>query len=140
MIHGSQKYGCQLQSGVNMMHSIPKMIHQKITKIEILMKFYMNMKKCEYNYSQLGSNETISEDIYVLGATTSIKMYIILYTMLTTYFVVPASTKIQEFHRIKPSNEMFHAKSYYRVSKRDSIVVYAKVMNRDMKFGPMICF
>ena len=77
MIHGSQKYGCQLQSGVNMMHSIPKMIHEKKEKIEILMKFYMNMKKCEYNYSQLGSNETISEDIYVLGATTSIKMYII---------------------------------------------------------------
>ena len=75
------------------------------------MKFYMNMNKYKYNYSQLGSNETkISENIYVLGAINSIKMDIILYSMLTTYFGVPPSATIQELHRIKASNEIFHAK------------------------------
>ena len=31
-------------------------------------------------------------------------------------------------------------KSYRRVSKRDSTVVYVKVMNGDMKFGSIKCF
>ena len=98
-IHGSQKIECQLQSAVNMMHSIPEIIHEKISKNEILMKFYMNMNKYKYNYSQLGSNETkISENIFVLGAINSIKMDITLYSMLTAYFGVPPSPKIQEFH------------------------------------------
>ena len=98
-IHDSQKIECQLQSAVNMMHSIPEIIHEKISKNEILMKFYMNMNKYKYNYSQLGSNETkISENIFVLGAINSIKMDITLYSMLTAYFGVPPSPKIQEFH------------------------------------------
>ena len=68
------------------------------------MKFYMNMNKYKYNYSQLGSNETkISENIFVLGAINSIKMDIILYSMLTAYFGVPPSPKIQEFHLMKYS-------------------------------------
>ena len=95
------------------------------------------MNKCKYNYSQLGSNETkISEDIYVLGATTSIKTDISFYSVLiTACFGLPQSTKIQEFHGIKPSNEIFHAKSHRVVSKRESTVVYAKVLSGDMKFG-----
>ena len=105
------------------------------------MKLYMNMNKCKYKFSQLGSNETkISENIYVLGAINSIKMDIILYSMLTTYFGVPPSATIQEFYRIKASNEIFHAKSYRRASKRDSTVVYVKVLNGDMKFGSIKCF
>ena len=123
------------------MHSISEIIHEKISKNEILMKFYMNMNNYKYNYSQLGSNETkISENIYVLGAINSIKMDIILYSMLTTCFGVPPSATIQEFYRIKASNEIFHAKSYRRASKRDSTVVYVKVMNGDMKFGSVKCF
>ena len=140
-IHGSQKIECQLQSAVNMMHSIPEIINEKISKNEILMKFYMNMNKYKYNYSQLGSNETkISENIFVLGAINSIKMDITLYSMLTAYFGVPPSPKIQESHRIKASNEIFHAKSYRRVSKRDSTVVCAKAINGYMKFGSIKCF
>ena len=60
--------------------------------------------------------------------------------MLKTYFGVPSSAKIQEFHRIKASNEIFHAKSYRRVSKRDSTVVCAKAINGYMKFGSIKCF
>ena len=102
------------------MHSVPKVIHEKISENEILMKFYMNMNKYKYNYLQLGSNETkiSNKDIFVLGDINSIKMDITLYSMLATYFGVPPSAKIQEFHRIKASNEIFHAKSYRRVSKR----------------------
>ena len=40
--------------------------------------------------------------------------------MLNTYSGLPPSTKIQEFHRVKASNEIFRAKSYRRVSKRES--------------------
>ena len=84
------------------MHSILEIIHEKISKNEILMKFYKNTNKYKYNYSQLGSNETkISENIYVLRAINSIKMDIPLYSMLTTYFGVPPSAKIQQFHPIK---------------------------------------
>ena len=140
-IHGSQKIECQLQSAVNMMHSIPEIIHEKISKNEILMKFYTNMNKYKYNSSQLGSNETkISENIYVLGVINPVKLDITLYSMLTTYFGVPPSATIQEFYRTKASKEIFHAKSYRRVSKRDSTVVYVKVMNGDMKFGSIKCF
>ena len=100
------------------------------------MKFYMNMNKCKYKFSQLGSNETkISENIYVPGAFNSIKMDITLYSILTTYFGVPPSATIQELPRIKASNEIFHATSYRHVSKRDSTVVYAKVMNGDTTLG-----
>ena len=92
------------------MHSIPEIIHEKISKNEILMKFYSIMNKYKYNSSQLGSNETkISENIYVLGAIDPIKLDITLYSMLTTYFGVPASATIQELHCIKASNEIFHA-------------------------------
>ena len=71
-ILGSQKIECQLQSGLPadcsilffMMHFIPQIIHEKISKNEILMKFYKNTNKYKYNFSQPGSNETkISEDI-----------------------------------------------------------------------------
>ena len=71
----------------------------------------------------------------LLGAINSIKMDIMLYSMLTTYFGVPPSATIQEFYRTKASKEIFHAKSYRRVSKRDLTVVYVKVMNGDMKCG-----
>ena len=60
--------------------------------------------------------------------------------MLKTYFGVPSSAKIQEFHRIKASNEILHAKSYRRVSKRDSTVVCTKAINGYMKFGSFKCF
>ena len=102
------------------------------------MTFYMNMNKYKYNYLQLRFNQTkISEDIYVLGGINSIKIDITLYSMVTTFL---CATKIQEFHCLKSSNEIFHRKSYRCVSKTDSIVVYAKVMNGDMKFGPIKCF
>ena len=81
-------------------------------------------------YSPLGSNETTnSENIYVLGAINSIKMDITLYSTLTTYFGVPPSAKIQDFHRIKAFNETFHAKLYCHVSKRDSTVIYVKAIS-----------
>ena len=35
---------------------------------------------------------------------------------------------------------MYQVKSYCCVSKRDSTVVYAKVMNEDLKFGSIKCF
>ena len=123
------------------MHSIPEIIHEKKSKNEILMMFYMNMNKYKYNHSQHDSSETkILEDIYVLGAINSIKMDITFYSMLTAHFGVPPSANIQEPRRIKASNEICYAKSYHRVSKRDSTVVYAKVMNGDMKFGSIKCF
>ena len=83
------------------------------------------------------------KNIYVLGAFNSIKMDITLYSILTTtlysilttYFGVPPSATIQELPRIKASNEIFHPTSYRHVSKRDSTVVYAKVMNGDMTLG-----
>ena len=119
------------------MYFIREKSMEKIPKNYILITFYKSMNKCKYNYSQLGSNETkISEDIYVLGATTSTKTDISFYSVLiTACFGLPQSTKIQEFHGIKPSNEIFHAKSYRVVSKRESTVVYAKVLSGDMKFG-----
>ena len=101
----------------------------------------MNMNKYKYNYSQLGSNETkISKNILVLGAINSVQIDITLYSMLTKYFGVPPSAKIQEFHKIKAFNEIFHAKSYHRVSKRDSTVVYTKAINADLIFGSIKCF
>ena len=140
-IHDSQKSECQLQLTVNMMHSIPEIIQEKISENEILMKFYIIMNKYKYNYSHLGSNEAkISENIFVLGAINSFKMDITLYSMLTTYFGVPPSTKIQEYHRIKASNEIFHAKSYRCLSKRDSTLIYAKSINADMKLRSIKCF
>ena len=75
------------------------------------------------------------KNIYVLGAFNSIKMDITLYSILTTYFGVPPSATIQELPRIKASNEIFHPTLYRHVSKRDSTVVYAKVMNGDMTLG-----
>ena len=91
--------------------------------------------KYKYDYSQLGSNETnVFEDIYVLGAITSIKMDITLYFMLKTYFGVPASTKIQEFHCIKASNEIFHAKSYHGVSKIDRLLFMQKCRSNEQRF------
>ena len=62
------------------------------------------------------------------------------YAMLTTYFGVPPSAKIQEFHQIKASNEIFHGKPCRGVSKRDATVVYAKAMNGDVKCGSIKSF
>ena len=85
----------------------------------------MNVNNYKYDYSQLGSYETkISEDIMYQLQLLHLKWIVTLYSMLTTYLGLPPSTKIQEFHCIRASNEIFLAKPYRRVSQRDSIIVY----------------
>lgn len=131
MIHGSQKIEFQIASAVNIIQSIPEVVDQCISKDPLMMNFYqsMNRQKC------FPVDHPIGNESFVLGKVYKVDMTNVLFDMLSKYFgVSPISHDICKFDRMILSNEILHAKSYQRESKRDSVVV-CYIYNEELKYG-----
>ena len=89
----------------------------------------MNRQKC------FPVDHSIGNESFVLGKAYKVDMTNVLFDMLSKYFgVLPSSHDICKFDRMILSNEILHAKSYQRVSKRDSTVV-CYIYNGELKYG-----
>ena len=74
----------------------------------------MNRQKC------FPVDHPIGNESFVPGKVYKVDMTNVLFDMLLKYFgVSPSSHDMCKFDRTTLSNEILHAKSYQRVSKRD---------------------
>ena len=120
LIHGSQKIECQLNSAINVIQSIANVVEKTKSKDPLLMSFYqsMNRQKC------FPASKPITADIFILGKASLTNFSSDLFTMLSEYFgSSPIMQDIYSFNRLLYLGETYHAKSYQRVSRRNSTVI-----------------
>ena len=136
LIHGSQKIEFQLNSAINIVQSIPTVVEQTISKDPLLMSFYesMNRQKC------VPVAQPFSPNLHILGKIIEVDMRADISALLSDYLSsVPLSQRLFSFNRMLYSGEIFHAKSYQRVSRRDSTVIcYSD--NNEIRYGSIQLF
>ena len=131
LIHGSQRIEFQLNSAANIIRAIPEVIEKNISTDPLLMRFYESMNKQKV----LPFNHSLGNGNCILGKSYKVNMTDNLFGLVAKLFnVSPVSHEIFKFDRITLSNEIIHAQSYQRVTRRDSSVI-SYIDRSSIKYG-----
>ena len=126
IIHGSQKLEFQLNSAINIVQSIAIVVEQTISKDPLLVLFLesMNKQKC------VPVAKPFTPTLHILGKTIQVDLRADMFALLWEYLSsVPLSQRLFSLNRMLYSGEIFHAKSYQKVSQQDLTVIYYSVNN-----------
>ena len=136
LIHGSQKVEFQLNSAISIVQTIPNVVEEILSKDSLLHLFYqsMNQRKC------LPVTQATTLNTYLLGKATQISLSQDLFALLSEYlYCSPLSQEVYAFKRMLYLDEIFHATTYQRVTRRDSTVI-CYTLNDKISYGCMQMF
>ena len=125
-----------VKSAINIVQSILTVVEQTILQDTLLMSFYESMNR----QKSVPVSEPFTPNLHFLGKTIQVDMRANIFALLSDYLSsVPLSQRLFSFNWMVYSGEIFHAKSYQRVSRRDSTVIcYSE--NNEIRYGSIQSF